>query len=44
MMYNFTYYTPTRVVFGKGAEEQAGALVKAQGSDGEPLRHSQTSW
>ena len=30
-MYNFTYYTPTKVVFGKGAEEQTGALVKAQG-------------
>jgi len=31
MMYNFTYYTPTKVVFGKGAENQTGALVKAQG-------------
>ena len=30
-MFNFTYYTPTKVVFGKGAEDQAGALVKAQG-------------
>ncbi len=30
-MFNFTYYTPTKVVFGKGAEEQIGALVKAQG-------------
>ena len=30
-MFNFTYYTPTKVVFGKGAEDQAGTLVKAQG-------------
>ena len=30
-MQNFTYYAPTRVVFGKGVEEQAGALVKAAG-------------
>ena len=30
-MFNFTYYTPTAVVFGRGAEAQAGALVRAQG-------------
>jgi len=30
MANNFNYYTPTRVVFGKGAELQTGALVKAQ--------------
>ena len=30
-MFNFNYYTPTQVVFGRGAEEQTGALVKAQG-------------
>ena len=30
-MFNFTYYTPTQVVFGRDAEEQTGALVKAQG-------------
>lgn len=29
-MMNFNYYTPTRVVFGKGTEEQTGELVKAQ--------------
>lgn len=29
-MHNFTYYTPTKVVFGKGTEEQVGTLVKAQ--------------
>ena len=29
-MENFTYYTPTKVVFGKGTENQAGALVKEQ--------------
>jgi len=27
----YTYYTPTQIIFGKGAEEQTGALVKAQG-------------
>ncbi len=31
MYSNFSYFTPTRVVFGKGAEAQVGALVKAQG-------------
>ena len=30
-MFHFTYHTPTTVVFGKGAEDQTGALVKAQG-------------
>lgn len=30
-VFNFTYYTPTMVVFGRGAEEQTGALVRAQG-------------
>ncbi len=30
-MYNFNYYTPTKVVFGRGTENQVGALVKAQG-------------
>lgn len=29
-MLNFTYFTPTQVVFGKDAEKQVGALVKAQ--------------
>ena len=27
---NFNYYTPTQIVFGKGAELQTGALVQAQ--------------
>lgn len=30
-MNGFTYYTPTKVVFGVGAEAQVGALVQAQG-------------
>ena len=30
-MFNFTYYTPTKVVFGKNAEAQVGALVQAAG-------------
>lgn len=29
-MYNFEYYTPTRVVFGKGTEERVGELVAEQ--------------
>lgn len=29
-MHNYEYYTPTRVVFGKGTENEAGRLVKAQ--------------
>lgn len=31
MIHNFQYYTPTQVVFGKGAEQQVGELVAAQG-------------
>ena len=30
MINNFTYYTPTKVVFGKGAEDSVGKLVKEQ--------------
>ena len=30
-MLNFEYYTPTKVVFGKDTEKQAGELVKAFG-------------
>ena len=30
-MYDFTYYTPTKVVFGRDAESQIGALVRQQG-------------
>ena len=29
-MYNFKYFTPTQVLFGKGTEKQVGELVKAQ--------------
>lgn len=32
MYSNFQYYTPTKVIFGKGAENQVGELVKAYGS------------
>ncbi|MFA5699325.1 MAG: iron-containing alcohol dehydrogenase, partial [Sphaerochaeta sp.] len=31
MVSNFTYYTPTEVVFGKDTEHAAGALVKRYG-------------
>ena len=31
-MTNFDYYAPTKVVFGKGAEDQAGDLVREQGA------------
>lgn len=27
----YTYFTPTKVVFGKGAEDQVGTLVREQG-------------
>ena len=27
-MYNFNYFTPTKVVFGKGTHEQVGKLIK----------------
>ena len=30
-MNDFQYYTPTKVVFGRGTEKQAGQLVKEQG-------------
>ena len=30
-MYNFNYYTPTKVVFGKDTEQKCGELVKEQG-------------
>jgi len=30
-MQNFTYYTPTKVVFGKGAETKAGKMIKQLG-------------
>lgn len=30
-MENFSYYAPTKVVFGKGTEEQTGELVKECG-------------
>ena len=33
-MNGFTYYTPTKVVFGLNAESRVGALVKAQGCKG----------
>ena len=29
-MNDFNYWTPTKVIFGKDAEKQTGALVKAQ--------------
>lgn len=30
-MEDFVYYTPTKVIFGRKAEEKVGELVKAQG-------------
>ena len=30
-MFNFTYYTPTEVVFGKEAEKETGRMVKKYG-------------
>ena len=31
-MFGFEYYSPTKVIFGKGTENQAGELVKAYGA------------
>lgn len=31
-MNNFNYYAPTKVIFGKGTEQEVGKLVKAQGA------------
>lgn len=31
-MHNFTFYAPTKVVFGRGTEAQAGALAKSYGA------------
>ena len=31
-MAGFTYYTPTKVVFGRETEQQTGELVKAAGA------------
>lgn len=30
-MENFRYYSPTRFIFGRGKEKEAGALIKAEG-------------
>ena len=30
-MFNFNYYTPTKVIFGKETENQTGTLVKKAG-------------
>lgn len=32
MAYNFQYYSPTKVIFGKGTEKEAGRLVREQGA------------
>ena len=39
-MFNFTYYTPTKVVFGRDTESQTGSLVKELGG-AYPLRRRQ---
>ena len=31
-MKNFTYYTPTKIVFGKDTEKEVGQLVKEAGA------------
>lgn len=32
MICDFTYYSPTKVVFGKGRERETGVLVKERGA------------
>ena len=34
MICDFTYYSPTKVVFGKGRERETGVLVKERGAQG----------
>ena len=46
-MFDFSYYTPTRVVFGRGTEDRAGELVKQHGGSRVLLHyggHSPTVW
>ena len=31
-MDNFTYYTPTRVIFGRGTENETGSAAKREGA------------
>lgn len=39
MVHDFTYYTPTKVVFGKDATDQVGLLVKEfERKSASPLR------
>lgn len=33
MANNFEYYSPTRVIFGKGTEQQVGKLIKEYGGN-----------
>ena len=33
-MFGFTYYTPTKVIFGKDTEQQIGKLVQEYGGNG----------
>ena len=37
-MFDFEYYAPTKVVFGKGVEEKAGAVLSEYGAK-KVLRH-----
>ena len=30
-MHNFEYYTPTRIIFGRGTEKSVGTLIKKYG-------------
>ena len=39
---DFDYYAPTKVVFGKGAENRLGELVRAQGCKKVLMDYSET--
>ena len=39
MASNFEFYSPTRVIFGKGTEQRVGALVREYGGAPAPLVH-----
>ena len=40
MASNFEFYSPTRVIFGKGTEQRVGALVREYGGTRAPTRCS----
>ena len=42
VMYSFSYYTPTKVVFGKGTERKVAALIREFGGAAEEQGKEET--